>query len=140
MMPPERQIEIDLCGSEIFAKKSSQKKKCSIEMLNLQLQFNYTLSARQAAQLKWSRCISMTNIPGWNIPMDLQLENLNCHVKGIMRNMESNMTKSSVKLAAKCVQVVDSMCSIFEKYTSSCAVNSQKHSSPSFQRDFELIV
>ena len=120
--------------------KAARRKNYSIEALNLPLQFNYTLSARQAAQIKWSRCINTTNIAGQNIPMDLHLEHLNWHVKGTMRNMESNMTESSVKLAAECVQVVDSICSNFEECTSKCAVNSQKHSSPSFQRDFELIL
>ena len=120
--------------------KVARRKNYSIEALNLQLQLNYTLFARQAMQLKWSRCINTTNIAGRNIPMDLHLEYLNRRVKGTMRNMGSNMTESSVKLAAECVQVVDSICSNFEECTSKCAVNSQKHSSPSFQRDFELIV
>ena len=50
------------------------------------------------------------------------------------------MTDNSVKLAAECVQVVDSICSNFEECTSKCAMNSQTHSPPSFRQDFELIV
>ena len=120
--------------------KAARRKKYSIEALNLLLQFNYTLSERQAAQLKWSRCINTTNITGRNIPMDLHLEHLNRRVKGTIKNIGSNLTENSVKLAAECVQVVDSICCNFEECTSKWATNSQKHASPSFQRDFELIV
>ena len=120
--------------------KAARRKNYSIEALNLQLQINYTLSARQAAQLKWSRCVNTSNVAGRNIPMDLHLEHMNRRLKSTMRNMGSNMTESSVRLAAECIQVVDSICSKFEEGTSKCATTSQKHSSPSFQRDFELIV
>ena len=77
---------------------------------------------------------------GRNIPMDLHLEHMNRRLKSTMRNMGSNMTESSVRLAAECIQVVESICSKFEEHTSRCALNSQKHSSPSFQRDFELML
>ena len=88
--------------------KAAKRKNYSIEALNLQLQINYTLSARQAAQLKWSR-VNTTNIVGRNIPMDLHLEHMNRRLKSTMRKMGSNMTKSSVRLAAECIQVVDSI-------------------------------
>lgn len=120
--------------------KSARQKNYSIEALNLQLQVNYLLSARQAAQLKWSRCINTTNFAGHNIPMDLHLEHSNRRLKMTMRNMGSNMTESSVKLAAKCIKVVDPIYSYSEECTSKCTLNSQKHSSPTFQRDFELIL
>ena len=61
--------------------KAARRKTYCIEASNLQLQFNYTSSARQAAQLKWSCSINTTNIAGWNIPMDLHLEHLNRRVK-----------------------------------------------------------
>ena len=86
--------------------KAARRKNYSIEALNLQLQLNYTLSPRQAAQLKWSRCINTTNIVGCNIPMDLHFEHLNKRLKCTMQNMGSNLTDNSVMLAAKCVQVV----------------------------------
>ena len=120
--------------------KAARRKNYSIEALNLQLQINYILSPRQAAQLKWSRCINTTNIIGRNIPMDLHLEHLNKLLKCIMRNMGSNMTDNSVKLAAECIQVVHSICSKFEECTSNCAPNSNTHSAPSIQQDFELVV
>ena len=120
--------------------KAARRKNYSIEALNLQLQINYILSPRQAAQLMWSRCINTTNITGHNIPMDLHLEHLNRVLKCIMRNMGSNMTDDSVKLAAECIQVVHPICSKFEECTSKCVPNSNKHSAPSDQRDFELVV
>ena len=112
----------------------------SIEALNVRLQLNYILLPRQYAQLKWSRCINTTNIVGHNIPMHLHLEHLNRRLKCSMRNMGSNITNNSVKLAAECVQVVNSICIKFEECTSDCASNSNKHSAPSFKQDFELIV
>jgi len=41
--------------------KASRRKYYGIEALNLQLQVNYTLSPRQAAELKWSHCINIAN-------------------------------------------------------------------------------
>ena len=65
---------------------------------------------------------------------------MNRHLKSTMRIMSSNTSENSVRFAAECIQVVDSIRSKFEEGTSKCATNSQKHSSPSFQRDFQLIV
>ena len=56
--------------------KAARIKNYGIEALNLQLQVNYTLSAGQAAELKWSRCINTTKRVGKNVP-DLHLEHLN---------------------------------------------------------------
>ena len=114
--------------------KAAKRKNYSIEALNLQLQLNYILLPTQSAQLKWFRCINTTNIVGRNIPTDLHLELLNCRLKCSMRNMGSNITDNSVKFAAECVQVVNSICIKFEECTSNCASNSNKHSAPLFKR------
>ena len=50
--------------------KVARRKNYSIEALNLQLQVHYTMSPRQAAQLKWSRCVNTTNPVGKNVPME----------------------------------------------------------------------
>jgi len=95
------------------------QKNYSIKALNLQLQVNYTLSPRQAAQVKWSRCIiNTTNWVEKNILMELHLEHLNQRLKGTMRNMGANLTDNSVTIAAQCVQIVDSICSKFEELCS----------------------
>lgn len=120
--------------------KAARRKNYSIEALNIQLQVNYTLSPRQAAQVKWSRCVNTTNQVGKNIPMDLHLEHLNRRLKGTMRNMGANLTDNSVTMAAQCVQIVDAICSKFEECTSNCTTTSQKHGAPSAKRDFELIL
>jgi len=41
--------------------------------------------------------------------------------------MGSNMIDNSVMLAAECIQVVSSICTKFEEWTSECAMNSNKH-------------
>ena len=57
--------------------KSNKRKNYAIEALNLHLQFNFTLSPRMAAQLKWSRTINIHNKPGRNVSSDLHMEHLN---------------------------------------------------------------
>ena len=119
--------------------KASRRKNYGTEALNLQLQVNYTLSPRQAVQLKWCRCINTTNRVDKNIPMDLHLEHLTRHLKSTLRNMGANLTDNSVTMAAQCVKIVDSICSQFEECTSNCAKASEKHGAPSSKRDFDLI-
>jgi len=120
--------------------KAARRKNYGIEALNLQLQVNYTLSPRQAAQLKWSRCINTTNQVGKNVPMDLHLEHLNRRLKGTMRNMGANVTDNSITMAAQCLRIVDAVCTKFEESTSDCAKGSQKHGAPSSERDHALIL
>jgi len=124
----------------LLAYKAAQLKNYSIEALNLILQVNHVLSPREAAQVKWCRTVNTTNLKGNNIPMDLHLEHLNRRVKTTLRNMGSNVTDKSVKLAAESVGIVNDICHVFERKSTSSKVSSNKHSCPSFDKDFKLIL
>lgn len=124
----------------LLAYKAAQLKNYSIEALNLILQVNHVLSPREAAQVKWCRTVNTTNLKGNNIPMDLHLEHLNRRVKTTLRNMGSNVTDKSVKLAAESVGIVNDICHVFERESTSSKASSNKHSCPSFDKDFKLIL
>ena len=47
---------------------------------------------------------------------------------------------TSVKLAAEAVGVVNNICHLFEKENSNCKSNSDNHSCPSFEKDYQLIL
>jgi len=98
----------------LLAYKAAQQKNYSIEALNLFLQVNHVLSPRQAAQVKWCRTVNTTNLKGNNIPMDLHLEHLNRRVKTTLRNIGSNVTDKSVKLAAESVGIVNAICHVLK--------------------------
>ena len=120
--------------------KAARCKNYAIEALNLILQVNYLLSPREAAQVKWCRCINNTNQPERNIPMDLYLEHLNRHLKTTLRNVDSNITDNSVQLAAQSVAVLEHMCQQFQAVTANNKLPSNKHSSPSFETDSKMIL
>ena len=120
--------------------KAARHKNYAIEALNLILQVNYLLSPREAAQVKWCRCINNTNQPGRNIPMDLHLEYLNRRLKTTLRNVGSNITDNSVQLAAQSIAVIEHMCQQFQVVTANNKLPSNKHSSPSFGTDSKMIL
>ena len=120
--------------------KASGRKNYSIEALNLLLQVNYLLSPRESAQLKWCRCINTSGRQGRNISMDLYLEHLNRRLETALRNAGSNITDKSVSLAAESISVLQHICEQFEKETCTDSPNSDKHSYPSFEKDFKLIL
>ena len=119
--------------------KSAKRKNYSIEALNLILQVDHILSPREAAQVKWSRTVNTTSCPGNNMPMGLHLEHLNRRLKTALRNMGSNISTNSVTSAAKSIHVVNHVCNVFEKSTGHMP-DSGLHSSPSFERDYNLVL
>ena len=54
----------------------------SKEVVILLTQYYCLFSERQAAQLKWSRCINTKGYRGCNVPCNLHLGHLNCRLKG----------------------------------------------------------
>ena len=90
--------------------------------------------------MKWCCTVNTTNRCGHNIPMDLHLEHLNRRLKTTLQNMGSNITTYAVNLAAESIDIVDHVCQVFEQENSKHKLNSDKHSSPSFERDFKLIL
>ena len=123
-----------------LAFKAAKRKNYSIEALNLLLQVNYLLSPREAAQVKWCHTVNTMNHQGHNIPMDLHLEHFNRRLKSILRNMGSDVTERSVKLAAESIDVVHHVYNVFLAQSSEQKLDSVRHSYSSFEKDFKLIL
>ena len=96
--------------------KSTNRRNYGKEAVNLLLQ-QYLLSPRKAAQLKWSRSVNTTGEVGGNIPCDLHLEHLNRRLKGILRNVGSNIDPKSIVRAGQTVATVHRVCQVFESET-----------------------
>ena len=94
------------------------------------------LSCRKTAELKWCRTINTHGRPSKNIPVDLHMEHLNHHLKGMMRNLGSNITPESVQRASKALGGVTNICCNFEE-TSNILGGSDFHSRPSLEKDIE---
>ena len=97
----------------VFKSDSTDRRNYGKEAVNLLLQHDHLLSPRKAAQLKWSRCINTTGQVGANIPCDLHLEHLNRRLKGILRNLGSNITSKSIVKAGQTVATVHRVCQVF---------------------------
>jgi len=73
------------------------------EVVILSTQYHCRLfSERQAAQLKWSRCVNSNGFKGCNVPCDLHLGHLNHRLKGMIRGLHSNITPKVLDCAAMC--------------------------------------
>lgn len=75
------------------------------EAFNLIVQ-SLVLSPRKVCELKWSRMVNTQGRKGGNIPCDLHMEHLNCHLKLMMSNLGSNISPKSVERMAKSLGVV----------------------------------
>lgn len=80
------------------------------EVVILLTQFHCLLSERQAAHLKWSRCVNTKGFHGCNVPCDLHLEHLNRHIKDMLQGLHSNVTPKALNRAAQSVGVVHQVC------------------------------
>ena len=116
--------------------KSTNHRNYAKEAVNLLLQYHYTFSEREKAQLLWSRCVNTRGHPGANIPCDLFMEHLNRRLKTVIRSMRANVNPSSIQKAGKSIASVYRVCQQFELQTSS-QVHSDHHPYPSFGKDFD---
>ncbi len=119
--------------------KSTNHRNYAKEAVNLLLQYNYTFSEREKAQLLYSRCVNTRGYPGANIPCDLFMEHLNRTLKTVIRGMKANVNPTMIQKAGKAIASVHHVCQQFELQTSS-HVRSDHHPYPSFGKDFETIL
>jgi len=96
--------------------KSTNHRNYAKEAVNFLLQYNYTFSEREKAQLLWSRCVN-TGYPGANIPCDLFMEHLNRRLKTVIRNMRANVNPTTIQKAGKAIESVQRVCQQFELQT-----------------------
>lgn len=75
------------------------------------------------------------------MPSDLFMEHLNRQLKGVIRNMGSNVQPPSLVRAAKAIGVVHNVCTVVEEETRLGRKSaSDRHSRPSSTKDVKLIV
>ena len=119
--------------------KSSNNFNYAKEAVNLLLQYTYTLSERQKAQLLWSRCINTRGIDGANIACDLHMEHLNRRLKNVIRSMGANVSPKAIQKAGKAIAPVQHVCQAFEQQTAH-TMHCDHHSVPSFGKDFVTVL
>ena len=73
------------------------------------------------------------------MPCDLHIEHLNRRLKGIIKNMGSNIQPPSLVRAARSVGVVHNICSILEMEIRG-KKESIKHAVPSASKDMKLLI
>ena len=123
----------------LVAFKSTNHRNYAKEALNLLVQYHYTFSERQKAQLLWSRCINTRGYPGGNITCDLHMEHLNRRLKTVIRNMGANIKPARIQKAGKAIATIQHVCQVFEEQTTGKR-HSDHHSFPSFGKYFESIL
>ena len=104
------------------------------ETVILLTQFHCLFSERQAAQLKWSRCINTKGLRGHNIPCDLHLEHLNRTLKGMLRGLHSNVSQQALDRAARCVGTIHHVRETLFSETNIYKESGQ-HTRPSFKKE-----
>ena len=119
--------------------KSTNHHNYAKEATNLLMQYYYTFSERQKAQLLWSRCINTKGTPGANIPCDLHMEHLNRRLKNTIHSMGANVTPSTIVKAGKALGPVHHVCQVFEDETTHNKP-SNHHNTPGFGKDLSTVL
>ena len=119
--------------------KMDNRRNYSCEAAKLLLDYQYFLTPRQAAQLKWSRFVNTQGRLACNIPGDLHLEHLNCRVKNALAPLGSNVTLKAVDRVGKAVGAVNHVCTTFENQLIK-AHGSEQHAGAAFGKDLAAIV
>uniref|UniRef100_A0A1X7VWE6 DUF6589 domain-containing protein n=1 Tax=Amphimedon queenslandica TaxID=400682 RepID=A0A1X7VWE6_AMPQE len=84
------------------------------EAVSLLLEYHFTALERKAAQVGDSRFITTKGREGCNMACDLFIEHLNRRLKGMIRQMGSNIQPHSIAKAAKSLDIVNDICRKFE--------------------------
>ena len=119
--------------------KVSRRTNYSKEAAIFLAQYYSLFSKRQAEELLYSRFVNTHGRTGCNIPCDPHIEHLNRRLKGILRNLRSNIQTSCITRAATSLGVVDIVCRQFEKETAKVKT-SDHHGIPSMDKELKLII
>ncbi len=119
--------------------KSSNRKKYSIEVLNMLNQYEYMLTPRLSQELLWSRFVNTHSIPGRNIPCDLFQEHLNRVCKEAVRGLRANKTEKAITKIGKTLGTV---VPVLDNYDTENGVThvSGAHKVPSSGKDVNMII
>ena len=118
--------------------KAAGRRNYSLEALYL-LQQCQQLSDRHREQLIWGRTVNTIGRQGCNIACDLHMEHLNRRVKNGIRHLGANITGPAILRTGQSIGVINSICQLFESELNVTS-EADKHSYPSFGRDFSLIL
>ena len=89
--------------------------KYALESLFLQMQIKAILSPHIAQHIIWDCFINTRGGIGKNVPCELHNEHINWLVKHIISCMEGNTTEEALKLAARSVSTLETLCCQFDK-------------------------
>ena len=118
--------------------KAAGRRNYSLEALYL-LQQCQQLSDRHREQLIWGRTAKTIGRQRCNIACDLHMEHLNRCLKNGIRHIGANITGPAILRTGQSIGVINSICQLFESELNVTS-ESDKHSYPSFGRDFILIL
>lgn len=119
--------------------KASGRTNYSIETLTMLTQYHILLPPNLAEQLKWSRFVNTSGLPGHNISCDLHNEHLNRAVKVAIEGLGANKSKKGITRAAKAIGVLSKVMDSFDEAVS-VSVPGNKHAKKSMDKDIEIIV
>lgn len=123
----------------LVAFKSTNHHNYAIEAFNLLIQVEYLCSERQKAQIIWGRFVNTSARKGSNMPSDLFMEHLNRRLKGVIRNLGANKTKSALSRASQSISTIDHICQTMEAEFVHKS-ESNFHSPPGFGKDLTAII
>ena len=84
--------------------KASGRTNYSIEALTLLSQYYLILPSRLAEQLKWSRFVNTTGLPGHNISCDLHMEHLNREAKTAIKGLGANKSQKAILRTGRAIE------------------------------------
>ena len=118
--------------------KASGRSNYSIEALTLLTQYNIVLPPNLAEQLKWSRFVNTSGLPGHNISCDLHNEHLNRLVKIEIEGLGANKSKKAITRSGKAIGVVTKAVETLDEAIG-ISPRSSKHSTKGMEKDVFVI-
>lgn len=119
--------------------KASGRTNYSIEAVTMLSQYQFNLTPRQAAELKWNRFINVHEIAGRNIPCDLHIEHLNRTCKDTICGLHANKTPTAITRIGKSL---GAFYNTLEQYDKDNGVKNPSgiHHKPSVAKERDMIV
>lgn len=114
-------------------------KNYRLEAFHLQSLVNATASPQIAAQLTWGRVMNVRGGHGHNMPLDLEMEHLNCTVKDYVSNLGANVAERTILQCGDSLGGIMSVCEMFDK-SNDVTPESVAHTKQSAKEDKKLIL
>lgn len=118
--------------------KASGRRNYAIEALTLLTQYHIVLPPNLAAQLKWSRFVNVSGLPGCNVSCDLHNEHLNREVKTAIAGLGANKGTKAIIKVGKALGALHKATASFNRDVGA-KVSSGKHPKKSMSRDISIV-